>query len=426
VIFGLAPALHTCSADLAHPLRTSGRGFAGNSGQALLRKGLVVSAVALSIVLMVGASLMIRTVLAIGNVDLGFRPDRVLTLRVPLPEPKYADRERRVLFFDEVLRGIATVPGVTAAAVNTTAHPFGNVGWTIDVPGSPANDQPIVMHQVSADYTRALGIALVKGRSFTHGEISGRRQLALVNQAFERSRLEGGDAVGRIVRIPRLTQPPIDAANPSVEIIGVVDDTLNRGLTDELVPEIYIPYSLLGAANRIVVQTAGDPAAVTRAVMERIYAVDPDQPVTEVRTLEGFLNDFVYAGPRFNVVLLSVFAGLGLVLAVVGVYGVMSHVVSQQTREIGVRIALGAEPRSVAVMVVKSGGVLLGMGVALGLIGSLFTSRLLSRQIWNVSPFDPISFAAVSVVLLVTGLQACAWPAWRAARTQPTVALRQE
>jgi putative ABC transport system permease protein len=426
VIFGLAPALHTCSADLAHPLRTSGRGFAGSGGQALLRKGLVVSAVALSIVLMVGASLMIRTVLAIGNVELGFRPDRVLTLRVPLPEPKYADRERRVLFFDEVLRGIASVPGVTAAAVNTTAHPFGNFGWTIDVPGSPANDRPVVMHQVSADYTTALGIALVKGRSFTPAEISGRRQLALVNQAFERSRLEGGDAVGRIVRIPRLTQPPIDAANPSVEIIGVVDDTLNRGLTDELLPEIYIPYSLLGAANRIVVQTADDPSAVTRAVMERIYAVDRDQPVTEVRTLESFLNDFVYAGPRFNVVLLSVFAGLGLVLAVVGVYGVMSHLVSQQTREIGVRIALGAEPRSVAIMVVKSGGILLGTGVALGLLGSLFTSRLLSQQIWNVSPFDPVSFAAVSVVLLVTGLQACAWPAWRAARTQPTVALRQE
>jgi putative ABC transport system permease protein len=174
------------------------------------------------------------------------------------------------------------------------------------------------------------------------------------------------------------------------------------------------------------VQTAGDPAGLTRAVVERIHTLDRDQPVTEVRTLESFLDDYVYAGPRFNVVLLSVFAALGLTLAVVGVYGVMSHAVAQQTREIGVRMALGAEPGSVARMVVKSGAGLLLAGIALGLAGSVFASRLLAQQVWQVSTFDPISFAAVSAILLVAGLQACAWPAWRAARTQPIVALRQE
>jgi putative ABC transport system permease protein len=148
--------------------------------------------------------------------------------------------------------------------------------------------------------------------------------------------------------------------------------------------------------------------------------------VTDLRTMDALLGDFVYAGPRFNVVLLSVFAALGLALAVVGVYGVMSHTVSQQTREIGVRIALGADPRSVAQAVIRSGVLLLLAGVGLGLAGSVFAARLLSRQIWNVSPFDPISFAAVSAALLIAGLQACAWPAWRAARTQPIVALRQE
>ena len=179
-------------------------------------------------------------------------------------------------------------------------------------------------------------------------------------------------------------------------------------------------------ANRVVVQTAGDPAAVTRAVVERVYAVDRDQPVTDIRTVESFLNDFIYAGPRFNVVLLSVFAALGLALAVVGVYGVMAHTVAQQTREIGVRIALGADPGSVGRMVVRSGANLLLMGVGLGLVGSVFGARLLARQIWNVSPFDPISFAAASIVLVAAGLQACVWPAWRASRTQPIVALRQE
>ncbi len=426
VLFGLAPALHTCTRDLTNPLRSSGRSVTGGTAQTLLRKGLVVGAVALSIMLMVGASLMIRTVLAVGRVDLGFRPDRVLTLRVPLPDRKYPDPPRRVLFFDELLRSIASVPGVTAAAVNTSAHPFGNLGWAVEVPGSAANEQPVVMHQISADYTKALGIALLKGREFTATEVATRRQVALVNQAFERTRFNGTDAVGRIVRIPRLLQPPIGASDAGVEIVGVVHDTLNRGLTDQLMPEIYIPYSLLGAANRVVVQTAGEPTAVTRAVVERVYASDPDQPVTDVRTIAAFLDDYIYAGPRFNVVLLSIFAALGLTLAVVGVYGVMAHTVAQQTREIGVRIALGADPGSVGRMVVKSGAVLLLAGIALGLAGSVFAARLLAQQIWNVSTFDPISFAAASVVLLAAGLQACVWPAWRASRTQPIVALRQE
>ncbi len=425
LIFGLAPALHTVG-DLMNPLRSSGRSVTGGSAQALLRRSLVVGAVALSIMLMVGASLMIRTVLAVGRVGLGFQADRVLTLRVPLPERKYPDVARRVLFFEELLPSIASVPGVTAAAVNTNTHPFGNFGWNVEVPGSTANNQPVIGHQISADYTKALGISLVKGRLFTPEEVKARRQIALVNEAFERTRLQGADAVGRVVRIPRLTQPPVGLADDRVEIVGVVHDTLNRGLTDALQPEIYLPYSLAAMANRVVVQTAGDPAAVTRAVVERVYAVDRDQPVTDIRTVESFLNDFIYAGPRFNVVLLSVFAALGLALAVVGVYGVMAHTVAQQTREIGVRIALGADPGSVGRMVVRSGASLLLMGVGLGLVGSVFGARLLARQIWNVSPFDPISFAAASIVLVAAGLQACVWPAWRASRTQPIVALRQE
>ena len=426
VVFGLAPALHTCSRDLAQPLRSGGRSFAGSRGQTLLRKGLVVGGVALSIVLMVGASLMIRTVLALAHVDFGFQPARVLTLRVPLPEQKYSDRFRRTQFFDEVMRDIARVPGVKAVAVNTSPHPFGNIGWAVDVPGSPESDRPVILHQISSDYTTALGISLLRGRLFTPGDVERRRQVALVNEAFERARFQGQSAVDRVVRMPRLMQPPIFATDDMVEIVGVVRDTLNRGVSDEILPEIYVPYSLLGAANRLVVQTAGDPAGVTRAVVERIYAIDPDQPVTDVRTIASFLDDFVYAGPRFNVVLLSVFAALGLVLAVVGVYSVMSNAVAQQTREIGVRMALGADPRSVAAMIVKSGAVLLAAGIVLGLAASVVAARLLAQQIWNVSPFDPISFVAVSVLLLVVGLQACAWPAWRAARTPPTVALTGE
>ena len=425
LIFGLAPALHTVG-DLMNPLRSSGRSVTGGTTQALLRRSLVVGAVALSIMLMVGASLMIRSVLTVTGVSVGFAPERILTLRVPLPERKYPDPARRAIFFDQLLQSMASVPGVSAAAVSTGVHPFSSPSWRVEVPGAANNDSPLVMHQVSAGYIRVLGIALLKGREFSDADIAGRRQIALVNQAFERTRLNGADAVGRIVRIPRLTEPPINATDASVEIVGVVRDTLNDGLLHAVAPEIYVPSSLMGAANRVFVQTAGDPVAVTRAVVERVYALDRDQPVTDVRTIQSFLNEFVYAGPRFNLVLLSVFAALGLTLAVVGVYGVMSHTVSQQTREIGVRIALGADPTSVGRQVVKSGAMLLLIGIALGLVGSVVAGRFLAQQIWNVSPFDPISFAASSVVLLAAGLLACAWPAWRASRTQPIVALRQE
>ena len=409
-----------------NPLRSSGRSVTGGTAQALLRRSLVVGAVALSIMLMVGASLMIRTVLAVGRVGLGFQADRVLTLRVPLPERKYPDVARRVLFFEELLPSIASVPGVTAAAVNTNTHPFGNFGWNVEVPGSTANNQPVVWHQISADYTKALGISLVKGRLFTTEEVKARRQIALVNEAFARTRLEGADAVGRVVRMPRLTQPPVGLADDRVEIVGVVHDTLNRGMTDALQPEIYLPtrsppWPIAWSCRRLVIRRrsrAPSSNASTRLIETSRYAT--------IRTVESFLNDFIYAGPRFNVVLLSVFAALGLALAVVGVYGVMAHTVAQQTREIGVRIALGADPGSVWRMVVRSGANLLLMGVGLGLVGSVFGARLLARQIWNVSPFDPISFAAASIVLVAAGLQACVWPAWRASRTQPIVALRQE
>ena len=271
-----------------------------------------------------------------------------------------------------------------------------------------------------------MGITLVAGRLLTPGDVEGLRPVAIVNRAFERAKFDGQPAVGRVLRMPRLMQEPVFAADDVVEIVGVVEDVRNRGVVDELMPEVYVPYSLVAAANRLVVRTAGDPALVTRAVVERIHAIDRDQPVTDVRTIAAFLDDFVYAGPRFNVILLSIFAALGLVLAIVGVYGVMSNAVAQQRREIGVRIALGADSRSVAIMVVKSGALLLAIGSGLGLAASVLATRVLTGQIWNVSRFDPWSFAVVTLVLFATGLAACLVPALRAARTPPTVALQEE
>src|SRR5215470_5094047 len=247
ILFGLAPALHTSVSDLANPLREAGRGLHGGARQALLRKGLVVAEVALSLMLLVGAGLMMRTFMAVQDVDLGFRTDRLLTMRVPLPEQRYPDRERRVAFFEDLLRRVSAVPGVQAVGLNTGMHPFGNFTAPVEVIGGAQQDtRPVVIHQINADYTKALGIALVDGRLFAENEVSGARQLAVVNQSFVRGRLEGRDALGRVVRIPRLKQPPFGATDDSFQVVGVVKDTLNRGLTDQVMPEVYLPFTVSG------------------------------------------------------------------------------------------------------------------------------------------------------------------------------------
>jgi putative ABC transport system permease protein len=427
IAFGLAPALHACSRDIIHPLREAGRGMSGSARQAFLRRSLVVAEVALSLMLLVAASLMIRTFVAVQNVDPGFRTDRLLTLRIPLPEQRYPDRQRRIAFFEDVLQRVSAVPGVMAAGLNTGMHPFGNWGMPVEIAGlAQQNSQPVVVHQINPDYPKAFGIALVGGRLFTEAEVTGRAPLALVNQSFVRNRLGGGEPLGQIVRMPRLKQAPFSSDVDSVQIVGVVRDTLSWDFTAEKRPEIYLPFTISGRADRLVILAQSDPAGITKAVLSQIYAVDREQPVTNLSTIENLVRDEIYAAPRFNLVLFSVFAGLGLTLAIIGVYGVMSNTVAQQTHEMGVRMALGASPGKIAGLVVKRGAGLLLAGVALGLAGSFLTARLLSNQVWKVSTFDPISFGAVSLILLLAGLQACFWPARRAARIDPLTALRQE
>jgi putative ABC transport system permease protein len=428
VVFGLAPALHASRRDVANPLRESGRGLSGGGvRQVLMRHGLVVVEVALSLVLLVGASLMIRTVIALKQVDPGFRPDRLLTMRVPLAQTRYPDAQRRVMFFQELAERVSSLPGVSAVGLNTGVHPMGNFRASIEVDGTAEQDtRPVLIHQVNAGYTAAFGMTAAGGRHFEAADIRDRRQVALVNQAFVKMRLEGRGAPGVRLRIPRLQQPPFGLPDPSFEIIGVVKDTMNDELNEEILPEVYIPFTFAGMSDRLAVLAAADPGNITRSVVEQVYAIDREQPVMDVQTLETVMQDGVFAGPRFNLVLFGVFAALGLSLAIVGVYGVVSTGVEQQTHELGVRIALGADTGRIAAMVMLRSARLLLAGIAVGLIASVFAARVMSTQIWKVSTFDPVSFGAVSVLLLVAGLQACYWPARRAARVDPIVALRQE
>jgi putative ABC transport system permease protein len=399
---------------------------AGRRSLAAFRDALVVLEVALSLVLLVGASLMIRTLVAMQGADIGYNADRVLTFDVPLTEQRYPTAAARANFVMELLRRLDTIPGIVAAGVNTGIHPLG--GWTehVDVPGTAPDRRPVLFYNSNEGYVRAIGIPLLTGRFFTDGEVALREHLAVINQTFARRRFGNTDPLGRVVRVPDMMRPPLKLADDSFRIIGVVRDTLNDGVANAIMPELYVPFTITGFSDGIVVRTAIPPMTLANAVRQQVYAIDKDQPVREEQTMETLLNQWVYAGPRFNLVLLSVFAGLGLTLAAIGVYGVISNLVSQQTQEIGMRIALGAEFRNIAGMVLGNGLRLIGIGIAVGLVASAAATRLIARQIFHVSPFDPLSFCLTSVVLLVVGVQACYWPARRAARVDPITALRHE
>jgi ABC-type antimicrobial peptide transport system permease subunit len=283
-----------------------------------------------------------------------------------------------------------------------------------------------VIHQTNAGYLRALGIRLREGRLFSDSDVDRGLPLALVNETFVRTRLDGQPPLGRVIRIPRLTEPPFDSPEAAFEVVGVVTDTLNRGIVDDIVPEVYVPYTLAGRADRLVVLARTDAASITKSTLAQVYAIDKEQPATDVLTMEQALQNFVYAEPRFNVALFSVFAALGLILSVVGIYGVMASSVAQQVHEMGVRMAIGASPGDVFGMVIARGARLLGLGIVVGLVGSLLAGRVLETYVWRVSTVDWLTFGLVSAVLLMAGLQASVWPALRAARINPLVALRSE
>ncbi|HEV2197244.1 MAG TPA: ABC transporter permease [Candidatus Acidoferrum sp.] len=427
LLFGLAPALHASRTQLVTALKESARGAGAGFRRISASGGLVVVEVALSLVLVVGATLMMRTVMAIENQNLGIRTDRLLTIRVPLSPKRYADASHRLAFFKELLRRVEALPGVASASMSIGMHPFfGGMETPVEVAGAAQMDtRPVVIFAVSRDYMKVFGIGLMEGRPFSDADMAGVGRWAIVNQSFVRRYFPSSAPLGRIVRVPRLSSD-LHLADDSVQIVGVVNDVMNRGLTREIAPELYLPYSIAGDADILAVLTNTDPAALAKPVTEQVYGLDPDQPVTDVRTMNSLLSDWEYSGPRFSVVLLAVFAALGLILAVVGVYGVVSNAVAQRTHEIGVRKALGAGSGDVLRLVFRFGARFILPGIAIGLAASIAAARLLASQLWHVSPHDPVALVSVVVLLLAVGFLACWVPARRAMRVDPIVALRYE
>ena len=425
VIFGLAPAMATASKDLATPLREASRG-SGGGRQAWLRDSLVISEVALSVVLLVSAALVVKALFELQNLDVGFRAERVLSLRVPLSDRVYPTVEKRNQFLDTVLARVQAQPGVKSAAWNTWLHPLGNWGATVVVAGQPEDKRRITLHQISRGYLDTLRIGLVAGRMFDEREIQTRQPVALVSQSFVARYFPGQDAIGREFRIPRVKEPPVGAASDRFQIVGVATSTRSRYVAMEAAPEVYIPYTFAGLSEILLVKTDIDENAMAKTVAQQIYAVAPDQPVMDIRSLERVVGDYIYAGPKFQIVLFAVFAGMGLLLSAVGVYGLMAHSVARQTSEIGLRMALGAGTGSILGMVLGRGTRLMIAGLIAGLVLSWPTGRILAKYLWKVPAFDFVAAVLVSTLLLTVGVIAAFQPAWRASRVAPVEALRYE
>ena len=429
LLFGLAPALQTVKRDMAEPLKDSGKGVSGGFRRGKLRNALVLVEVALSLVLLSGAGLLMRSFVALMQVDLGLNPDNVLVARLPFPRGQYKTAEAKRQFFRPLLQRVYALPGVVAATETSTLPPYGGIGTEVEIAGKTHTEKWTAIFQLCSEgYFPTLGIRLLRGRPLSEAEVNDARKVAVVNQTLVKKFFGQEDPIGRRIKLSMLeteTDPPVK--DPVFEIIGVVADAKNNGIQDPPRPELFVPYTITGAFERgILVRTSKDPLAMLNSVRREIWAVDRNVALTLTGSLNDYLKSFSYAEPRFSLILLSVFAGLGLVLVLIGVYSVIAYTVSRQTHEIGIRMALGAGSADVLRMVIWMGARLLGMGLAVGLVASFVVTRLIASQLWGVSPHDPVTLCSVVAIVAGTGLAACYFPARRATRVDPMVALRYQ
>jgi putative ABC transport system permease protein len=429
ILFGLAPALQTARRDLVEPLKDAGKGVSGGFRRGKLRNALVVLEVALSLVLLAGAGLLMRTFVALQQVDLGLNPDSILVARLPLPRGQYKTAAEKQRFFRQLLPRLYALPGIVAATETSTLPPYGGIPSEIEIGGKTHSEKWEAIFQLCSEgYFPTLGLRLLHGRVLSEAEVNDARKVAVVNQTLITKYFGKEDPIGRQIKINMLeTLPDQQVKDPVFEVVGVIADAKNQGIQEPARPEMFIPYTVTGAFERgILVRTSKEPLSMLNAVRREIWAVDRNVALTLTGSLKDYLKSFSYAEPRFTLILLGVFAGVGLVLVAIGVYSVIAYTVSRQTHEIGIRMALGAGRGDVFGMVLRMGVRLIALGVAAGLLASFGVTRLIASQLWGVSAYDPVTFVGVVLVVALAGLAACYLPARRATRVDPMVALRYE
>lgn len=438
ITFGLVPALTASRIDVNHSLKESGRGSSGRA-RARSRLGLLVSwELALAVVLLAGAGLLIKTFVALTRVDMGIDPHNVLTMRVALSSPQYAKRSVQVEFFRSLLGKVEGLPGVTSAAVidGGGLPPDGGNGMNFLIVGRPVpppSEYPDAVDRViSPGYFRTMGIQLLHGRLLTEADNENAARVAVINERMAREYWPGSDPIGSQLTFPgieKLTLPD-GTRKPATRftIVGVVKNVKDRGLEVQPDEEVYVPYTqepTYFVPTVLLVKSSVEPTSLVAAIRGQVEALDPAQPIADVSTLDEIVAQ-ARAGSRFPMILLALFAGLALTLAAVGIYGVMSYSVGQRVHEIGIRMALGADRSDVLSLVVVQGAKLAAIGVGLGLAAALSLTWLMSKVLFGVRPQDPLTFVAVTLILVVVAIVASYVPARRATRVDPIVALRDE
>jgi putative ABC transport system permease protein len=434
IIFGLAPAIQISRSELYESLKEGSRGSTGGRRSHLVQSALVVSEVALSLILLVGAGLLLRSFVLLMSEDLGFKASNLLTMQAWLPESHYAAGTPVANFYEQVVDRVAALPGVKAAsAVNFLPL----TAWTdfcdFQIAGRaapPSGEQFTTQYRV-ADwrYLRTMGIPVKEGRDLASSDGPDSSGVVLINEALARRYWPGEGPVGKqiLLHFPATKTPWQPKTHDSwLTIIGITGDIRDWQWGEQKTGQIYLP--LVQNPSRImrfVVRADGDPTQLTSAVRHAVQSVDPNQPVTEIRTMDEFLASAV-SQRRLSMLLLGVFAGIATILAAVGIYGVMAFAVAQRSHEIGIRMALGAEPGDVLRMVVGDGMRLAGIGLVIGIVSAFVTSRYLQSQLFGVKATDPLTFAGVAAGLAIVALAACYFPARRATRVDPLIALRYE
>jgi putative ABC transport system permease protein len=422
VLFGLAPALRTMKLDLCNSLKEGGRSVGEGMQRNLMRSSLIVIESAVAVVLLVGAGLLVRSLIRLQNTSAGFDPHNVLTMRIDLPQDKYPTDEKKANFFHEVQTRIAGLAGVESVGMISELPLSGqpnDIPYYVEgrPPATPDQGFDDDFRRVNTQYFQSLHIPILRGRNFTEQEVLKSAKLLLISDLLAKQTFPNEDPIGH-----RLVMGMGDGT--PWEIIGIVGDIRHRALELQPAPAMYMP-TLAEDWMNVVVRAQGDPTNLAGAVRREVKAIDPDQPVAAMKTMDDWMATSVSA-PRYRTSLLALFAFVALVLASTGIYGVMSYSVAQRTHEIGVRMALGAGRRNVLGLVVRQGMTLVALGLVFGLLGAFALTRVMSSFLFEVTPKDPLTFVGVAVFLPVIALLACYLPARRATMVDPLIALRYE